>query len=145
MFKPSINLSASTLTSLSTPFTFNYRCSNRSRVFSKYSAEEVKVVTACSWTELVVAAEMPVLVLLWSPLCESCQMISSIIDEIAKEYTGKALCYQLNTDDYPNVASQYSIKSIPTMLFFKDGDHKETVTGVVPKSTLCNTLDKYVE
>ncbi|GJV73394.1 thioredoxin M-type, chloroplastic, partial [Tanacetum coccineum] len=84
---------------------------------------------------------MPVLVLLWAPLCESCQMISSIIDEIAKEYTGKALCYQLNTDDYPNVASQYSIKSIPTMLFFKDGDHKETVTGVVPKSTLCNTLD----
>ncbi|PWA86529.1 thioredoxin M-type, chloroplastic [Artemisia annua] len=90
-------------------------------------------------------AEMPVLVMLWTPLCESCQMIALIIDEIAKEYTGKALCYKLNTDDYPNVATQYAIESIPTMLFFKDGDHKETVTGVVPKATLCTTLDKYVE
>ena len=94
---------------------------------------------------MVVAAEMPVLVMLWTPLCESCQMIALIVDEIAKEYTGKVLCYKLNSDDYPNVATQYAIKSIPTMLFFKDGDHKETVTGVVPKSTLCTTLDKYVE
>lgn len=103
------------------------------------------MVTACSWTELVVAADMPVLVEFWSALCGPCQKISRIVEELAKEYAGKALCYKLNIDDYPNVASQYGVTSIPTVLFYKDGENKGSVIGVVPKSTLCAALDKYVE
>ncbi|XP_071741005.1 thioredoxin M-type, chloroplastic-like [Rutidosis leptorrhynchoides] len=105
----------------------------------------VEVVTACSWTELVVAADKPVLVEFWAPSCVPCQMISSIVVELAKEYAGKVLCYRINIDDYPNVASQYGITSIPTVLFYKDGENKGSFTGVVAKSTLCAALNKYAE
>lgn len=101
---------------------------------------EVEVVTACSWTELVVAADMPVLVEFWAPGRESCQ----VVDEVANEYSGKALCYKLNIDDYPNVALQYGITSIPSVLFYKNGENKEILVGDVSKSTLCATLDKYL-
>lgn len=71
-------------------------------------------------------------------------MIAPIIDELAKEYAGKVVCYKLNTDDCPTIASQYGIRSIPTVLFFKDGEKKESVIGAVPKSTLSATIEKYL-
>lgn len=71
-------------------------------------------------------------------------MIAPVVDELAKEYAGKIACYKVNTDDCPNIASQYGIRSIPTVLFFKDGQKKESVIGAVPKSTLSATIDKYI-
>ncbi|KAI3733148.1 hypothetical protein L1987_64366 [Smallanthus sonchifolius] len=100
----------------------------------------VEAVTACSWTELVVAADMPVLVEFWAPWSGP----SGLIDEVAKEYAARALCYKLNIDDYPNVALQYKITSIPSVLFYKNGENKEIIIGDVSKSTLCATLDKYL-
>lgn len=72
-------------------------------------------------------------------------MIAPVIEELAKEYAGKILCLKLNTDDCPNIATQYGIRSIPTVLFFKNGEKKESVIGAVPKSTLSATVEKYVE
>ena len=72
-------------------------------------------------------------------------MIEPIIAELAKEYAGKIVCNKLNTDESPNIATQYGIRSIPTVLFFKDGEKKESVIGAVPKSTLAATIDKYVD
>lgn len=72
-------------------------------------------------------------------------MIAPVVDELAKEYAGKAQCFKLNTDDCPTIASQYGIRSIPTVLFFKNGEKKESVIGAVPKSTLSAALDKYVD
>lgn len=71
-------------------------------------------------------------------------MIAPVIDELAKEYAGKIACYKLNTDDCPAVATQYGIRSIPTVLVFKNGEKKESVIGAVPKSTLTATIEKYV-
>ncbi|KVH98766.1 uncharacterized protein LOC112511281 [Cynara cardunculus var. scolymus] len=125
---------------------FKLRCSNRSnRIVCKSAVNQVEVVTDCTWTELVVAADLPVLVEFWAPWCGPCRMIAPVVDELAKEYSGKAVCFKINTDDCPNIASQYGIRSIPTLLFFKNGEKKESVVGAVPKSTLIATLDKYID
>lgn len=105
----------------------------------------VKVVTDSSWNKLVIANETPVLVEFWAPWCGPCRMIAPVIDELAKQYGDKIACYKLNTDDSPNIATQYGIRSIPTVLFFKNGEKKESIIGAVPKSTLSATIEKYVD
>ncbi|KAL1309794.1 hypothetical protein HN51_052507 [Arachis hypogaea] len=117
----------------------SFVCNAREKV------NEVQVVTDSSWNKLVIGSETPVLVEFWAPWCGPCRMIAPIIDELAKEYAGKIACYKINTDDCPNIATQYGIRSIPTVLFFKNGEKKESVIGAVPKSTLSATLDKYVD
>ena len=64
--------------------------------------------------------------------------------EIAKEFEGKIKVFKLNTDENPNVASQYGIRSIPTLMVFKDGQKVDTVVGAVPKTTLSGTIAKYL-
>lgn len=71
-------------------------------------------------------------------------MVAPIVDEIAKEFEGKIKVYKLNTDENPGVASQYGIRSIPTLMIFKGGEKQDTVVGAVPKTTLKNTISKYI-
>ncbi|XP_022766318.1 thioredoxin M-type, chloroplastic-like [Durio zibethinus] len=125
---------------------FNGRC-KKSRLICKAreAVDQVEVVTEANWGELVVGSETTVLVEFWAPWCGPCRMIEPVIAELAKEYAGKIACYKLNTDDSPNIATQFGIRSIPTVLFFKDGEKKESVIGAVPKSTLAATIDKYVD
>ncbi|KAL6218080.1 PREDICTED: thioredoxin M-type, chloroplastic-like [Fragaria vesca subsp. vesca] len=112
---------------------------------AREAVDQVQVVTDSSWNNLVIASENPVLVEFWAPWCGPCRMIAPVIDELAKEYAGKISCFKLNTDDSPNTATQYGIRSIPTVLFFKNGEKKESVIGAVPKSTLSATIEKYVD
>ncbi|KAK4751968.1 hypothetical protein SAY87_020766 [Trapa incisa] len=107
--------------------------------------DEVKVVNDSSWTSFVIENQSPVLVEFWAPWCGPCRMIAPVIDELAKEYGGKIACYKVNTDDCPNIATQYGIRSIPTVLFFKNGEKKESIIGAVPKSTLSATIEKYLD
>jgi thioredoxin 1 len=71
-------------------------------------------------------------------------MIAPLIDEIAKQYAGKVRCLKLNTDESPNIATRYGIRSIPTVLVFTRGEKRDSVVGAVPKSTLTSTIDKYI-
>ncbi|NJK38418.1 MAG: thioredoxin [Oscillatoriales cyanobacterium RM2_1_1] len=101
-------------------------------------------VTDASFKQDVLDSELPVLVDFWAPWCGPCRMVGPVVDEIAEQYKGKLKVVKLNTDENPSVASQYGIRSIPTLMIFKGGQRVDMVVGAVPKTTLANTLEKYL-
>jgi len=86
----------------------------------------------------------PVLVDFWAPWCGPCRMLTPIVEELAKEYEGKAKVAKLNTDDNPNAATRFNISAIPTMLFFKGGKVEQQLVGVHSKADIKKTLDDLV-
>ncbi len=71
-------------------------------------------------------------------------MVAPVVDEIAEQYSGQVKVVKVNTDDNPGIASKYGIRSIPTLMIFKGGQRVDMVVGAVPKTTLANTIEKYI-
>ena len=101
-------------------------------------------VTDSSFKQEVLESEVPVLVDFWAPWCGPCRMVAPVVEEIADQYKEKIKVVKVNTDENPNVASQYGIRSIPTLMIFKGGQRVDMVVGAVPKTTLANTLEKHL-
>ncbi|KAJ7981460.1 Thioredoxin [Quillaja saponaria] len=93
---------------------------------------DVPTVTDATWESLVLKAEGPVLVEFWASWCGPCRMIHPVISELSKEYAGRIKCYKLSTDDSPSIATQYGIRSIPTIMIFINGEKKDVVIVAVP-------------
>jgi thioredoxin 1 len=92
----------------------------------------------------VLQSSQPVLVDFWAPWCGPCRMLSPVVEELAKEYTGKIKVAKINTDEHPNAASRFKISAIPTLLFFKEGKVVEQLVGVHSKAEIKKTLDSMV-
>uniref|UniRef100_A0A0D6R8A0 Thioredoxin domain-containing protein n=1 Tax=Araucaria cunninghamii TaxID=56994 RepID=A0A0D6R8A0_ARACU len=105
---------------------------------------QVQDVNDSTWQSLVLESDVLVLVDFWAPWCGPCRMIEPLIEELAKQYAGKIKCFKLNTDESPGTATAYGIRSIPTVMLFKNGEKKDTVIGAVPKTTLTASIEKYV-
>ena len=98
-------------------------------------------VTDANFDTEVLKSEQPVLVDFWAPWCGPCRMVAPIVDELSAEYDGKVKFVKLNTDDNIRVATQYQIRSIPTLLVFKGGEPVGQIIGFRPKSDLKKRLD----
>ena len=88
--------------------------------------------------------DMPVLVDFWADWCMPCRMMAPVMDELAKEYTGKARFGKINVDENPQIASRYGIMSIPHFLIFKNGTRVEKIVGAVGRGPLENAIKKYL-
>ncbi|OZC03522.1 thioredoxin [Rubricoccus marinus] len=101
-------------------------------------------VTDATFESDVLNSDQPVLVDFWATWCGPCRTIAPTIEELATEYDGRAKVVKLDVDNNPLVAQQFSIRSIPSLLFFKDGKPVDQMVGVVPKKTLADKLDSLV-
>lgn len=105
-------------------------------------SESLKAFTDQNFSDEVLASELPVVVDFWAEWCGPCKMLTPILEDIAPEYEGKVVVGKLNVDSNPQIASKYSINSIPTMLFFKDGEVVEQHTGLLAKGPLKVKIDR---
>ena len=110
----------------------------------KETKQYVSQVTDSSFNEDVLQSDIPVLVDFWAPWCGPCKMVAPVVSEIAQQFKDKVKVVKLNTDENPNTASKYGIRSIPTLMIFKEGKRVDMVVGAVPKTTLASTLEKHL-
>jgi len=99
-------------------------------------------VTDAEFQATVLDSKVPVFVDFWADWCGPCHMIAPVVEELAEEYDGKFSFTKVDVDANPNTAMQFGIRSIPTMLLFKDGKVADQVIGAVPKAMLKSKIDK---
>lgn len=105
-------------------------------------AEEVVVLSDGSFDAEVGNSELPFLVDFWAAWCAPCHMIAPAVEALAREYQGKIKCGKVNVDENPLTPGRFGIRSIPTLLLFKDGKLIDQIIGAVPKETLEDLIKK---
>ena len=104
-------------------------------------AEGIMEVNDSTFDEAVLKSETPVLVDFWAPWCGPCKAIAPVLEEISKEFQGRLKVAKCNVDDNPSTPSNYGIRAIPTLIFFKNGEKVEQIVGMVDKSKLVQTIN----
>ena len=102
------------------------------------------VGTGANFEELVVKSDVPVLVDFWAPWCGPCRMVGPVLDEVAKEYEGRAKVVKVNVDEETGVAGAMGIRSIPTVALFQGGEVVDLLVGARPKAEFTKALDKVI-
>ncbi|MGR3808637.1 thioredoxin [Pasteurella testudinis] len=105
---------------------------------------EVVHATDASFESDVVQSSLPVVLDFWAPWCGPCKMIAPILDDVAVELDGKVKVVKINVDENQQVAAKFGVRSIPTLVIFKEGKAVNTQVGALPKNQLIALIEKAI-
>jgi thioredoxin 1 len=108
------------------------------------SSENILELTTSNFDEETRKADAPILVDFWAEWCGPCRMVAPVLEQLAKEYAGKARVGKVNVDEHSAIAARYGVQSIPTLLLFKQGKVVEQYIGATSRDVLAKILDKHV-
>ena len=107
--------------------------------------EYMKEFTDDNFENEALSSDKPVVVDLWAPWCGPCKKMTPILEEVAEEYGGRVKIGKLNVDDNPQTAAKYSVTSIPTLFFIKNGQVADKHIGLIAKEPLKKKIDAFIE
>ncbi|MAS52087.1 MAG: thioredoxin [Flavobacteriales bacterium] len=99
-------------------------------------------LTDANFEDLVVKSDKPVVVDFWAEWCGPCRMVAPVVEELSKDYEGKAIVGKVDVDANNEISAKYGIRNIPTILFLKNGEVVDKQVGAAPKAALAEKLDK---
>jgi thioredoxin 1 len=99
-------------------------------------------ITDATFEEVVLKSSQPVLVDFWAEWCGPCRMVGPIIDELSKDYEGKAVVGKVDVDNNQEFAAKFGVRNIPTVLLFKNGELVDRKVGVSPKAVYATAIDQ---
>ncbi len=108
------------------------------------ASELIVEISDASFESEVIKSEKPVLVDFWAPWCGPCKVLAPVVDEISTDFANKLKVGKINVDDNPETSVKFGIRSIPTLIVFKNGEVVEQLVGAVPKSDIEKALGKAV-